>query len=64
VVDTVLNCSYIYNLCPFRNVTQKEVTDKASGFHGIVGIWSDWIVENGTFIGMLYSKGERCGLVD
>ena len=43
--------SYFYNLCPFQNITQKEDTNRISGFHGIVGIWSDWIVENGTFTG-------------
>ena len=35
-----------------------------SGYHGILGIWSDWIIENDTFAGMVYSKGEKCGLMD
>ena len=60
----LMHCSYFYNLCPFQNITQKEDTSRPTGFHGIVGMWSDWIVENGTLTGMLYSKGETCGMVD
>jgi len=56
--------SYIYNLCPFQNITQKEDTTRISGFHGVLGIWSDWIIENDTFAGIVYSKGEKCGLID
>ena len=60
----MFHCSYFYNLYPFQNITQKENINRASGFHGIVGIWSNWIIVNGTITGMLYSKGERCGMVD
>jgi len=56
--------SYVYNLCPFQNITQKEDTTRISGYHGVLGIWSDWIIENDTFAGMIYSKGEKCGLID
>ena len=62
--NVVFHFSYFYNLCPFQNITQKENTNRVSGFHGIVEIWSDWIIVNGTITGMLYSKGERCGMVD
>ena len=27
-------------------------------------VWSEWIIENDTFTGMLYTVGEQCGSVD
>ena len=33
--------SYVYRICPFRNVTQKE-TATYSSFQGILGVWATW----------------------
>ncbi|XP_064402305.1 N-acetylglucosamine-1-phosphotransferase subunit gamma-like [Halichondria panicea] len=55
---------YEYTVCPFQNVTQKEERSSWNSFHGVLGVWHEWIIENDTLIGMHFTVGERCGLSD
>ncbi|RWS17185.1 N-acetylglucosamine-1-phosphotransferase subunit gamma-like protein [Dinothrombium tinctorium] len=54
---------YLFEFCPFDNVTQREttVTWRAS-FSAIIGLWSgNWIIVNNTFTAMIYTDGDNCG---
>ncbi|XP_054721751.1 N-acetylglucosamine-1-phosphotransferase subunit gamma-like [Uloborus diversus] len=52
---------YRYELCPFQNITQYELSARWNAYQGILGIWNEWIIENNTFSSMVYSNGDQCG---
>ena len=55
--------SWEYVICPFQNVTQREIVSYSSGFWGILGIWDGW--ERGVKPGgpgkLIYSDGTETG---
>ncbi|EDO38047.1 predicted protein [Nematostella vectensis] len=51
---------YKYEFCPFHNVTQREQSSRWNAFHGILGVFQGWTIENNTFISMLMSEGDFC----
>lgn len=51
---------YKYELCPFHNVTQHEQTFRWNAYSGILGIWHEWEITNGTFTGMWMRDGDSC----
>ncbi|KAK3091220.1 hypothetical protein FSP39_018038 [Pinctada imbricata] len=53
--------SYKYELCPFYNVTQREMTYRWNPFHGVLGVWQEWEISNNTFVTMVMREGEKCG---
>ncbi|KAI6648464.1 N-acetylglucosamine-1-phosphate transferase, gamma subunit L homeolog precursor [Oopsacas minuta] len=54
---------YNYELCPFYNISQREVTNRWNSYHGLLGVWSGWIFQNQSDYvrGMRYSFGDKCG---
>ncbi|RWS29798.1 N-acetylglucosamine-1-phosphotransferase subunit gamma-like protein [Leptotrombidium deliense] len=53
---------YRYEFCPFQNATQHEIVVNWRSFHAIIGIWSGyWVIDNNTFVAMLYTSGDNCG---
>ncbi|XP_057311446.1 N-acetylglucosamine-1-phosphotransferase subunit gamma-like isoform X2 [Hydractinia symbiolongicarpus] len=62
---TQLLNTYKYEFCPYHNVTQREQTYRWNAFHGVLGIWKEWKIMNGTFSTMHMVKGEVCsGVLD
>ncbi|KAL5496744.1 hypothetical protein EMCRGX_G013098 [Ephydatia muelleri] len=55
---------YKYTVCPFFNVTQKEMGAGWNKFEGVLGVWREWIIENDTISGMQFVMGEKCGGTD
>jgi hypothetical protein len=51
---------YFYQLCPFQNVTQKEVASHRHRFWGLLGIWGRWRTVDGTVVSMTYNDGTPC----
>lgn len=58
---TLLETDYKYELCLFDNVTQHERTLRWNPYSGILGMWTEWKIENNTFVAMLMKNGEDCG---
>ncbi|XP_011407427.2 PREDICTED: N-acetylglucosamine-1-phosphotransferase subunit gamma-like [Amphimedon queenslandica] len=56
--------NYAYDVCPFFNVTQKEETGMWNRFHGVLGVWREWVIEGDRFVGMRFALGEKCGRTD
>ena len=52
--------SYLYQLCPFSNITQHEQTWRWNAFQGILGIWKEWSIVNNTLKAMVMSDGDPC----
>ena len=61
---TLTHDEYRYQLCPFRNVTQHEVSSRWNAYSGVLGVWKDWSIVNGSFAALRYHKGERCGSLE
>ena len=60
VTGTSLN--YAYTVCPFHNVTQREIVTYGSGLVFILGIWDAWEVTPGPLYGkQLYTDGNDAG---
>lgn len=55
--------SYRYVFCPFRNVTQHEISLQWKPYNGILGVWQEWEIENNTFSAMLMRDGDKCGSI-
>ncbi|XP_064608327.1 N-acetylglucosamine-1-phosphotransferase subunit gamma-like [Liolophura sinensis] len=53
--------SYSYEVCHFSNITQQEKSLRWNPYHGILGVYQEWEIENNTFVAMLYREGDRCG---
>ncbi|CAM1154105.1 GNPTG (predicted) [Pycnogonum litorale] len=51
---------YHYVFCPFDNVTQDEESNRWNPYHGILGIWQEWIIVNNAFESMVMSNGDSC----
>ncbi|OQV25299.1 putative N-acetylglucosamine-1-phosphotransferase subunit gamma [Hypsibius exemplaris] len=60
---TLQKANFQYKLCPFQNITQKETVYSLgrSKFHGILGVWHDWIVQDFRFSGWKMLHGDDCG---
>jgi len=52
-----LTHEYIYELCPFRNVTQKSITGP---LHVVLGLWGSWVPSEGYPFSQLYTDGNVC----
>lgn len=56
---------YEYRLCPFANVTQKDVSGAWNAFFGVLGVWDSWLPEGGSGGDVaptqLYTDGTPCG---
>jgi len=54
---------YEWQLCSFQNVTQTEKGSRWNPYRGILGVWSEWLIdaENNTFVSMSYTDGDECG---
>ncbi|XP_060071545.1 N-acetylglucosamine-1-phosphotransferase subunit gamma-like [Ylistrum balloti] len=52
---------YKYEFCPFSNVTQHEQSYRWNPFHGVLGVWQEWEIEDNKFVAMIMREGERCG---
>ncbi|XP_028406653.1 N-acetylglucosamine-1-phosphotransferase subunit gamma-like [Dendronephthya gigantea] len=52
--------SYLYQLCPFANITQHEQTWRWNAFKGILGIWKEWSIVENTFEAMVMTEGDQC----
>ncbi|XP_073070512.1 N-acetylglucosamine-1-phosphotransferase subunit gamma isoform X2 [Manis javanica] len=57
---SLVESMYKYELCPFHNVTQHEQTFRWNAYSGILGIWHEWEITNGTFTGMWMRDGDSC----
>lgn len=60
--------TYEFKLCPFRNATQRELSGGWNSFHGILGVWGYWSLDNVTsdgstraFSHMMLTDGTECG---
>jgi hypothetical protein len=58
--------NFEYVVCPFRNVTQRDVVATWNAFHGILGLWGTWktIATDGggaKYDAMHYTDGTECG---
>lgn len=53
--------AYSYHVCPFANVTQKQISSSWTSFWGILGIWDEWNSINNTYTTMSYTDGTDCG---
>lgn len=51
---------YLYNICPFNNVTQHEQKFRWNQFNAVMGVWREWIIENNTFVGLSMPNGDKC----
>jgi len=51
---------YLYEICPFRNVTQLDKQASWNPFYGILGIYSGWTTDT-AFDAQLYTDGTACG---
>lgn len=58
---TYRDAKYEYVLCPFSNITQEDIQVYYEPYKGILGVWSDWSIENNTFVAMNMIEGSRCG---
>lgn len=55
--------AYTYELCPFRNVTQRESSGAHNTFWGILGLWGAWSPPSGTpltYSVQEYNDGTDC----
>ncbi|XP_046855449.1 N-acetylglucosamine-1-phosphotransferase subunit gamma-like isoform X2 [Xenia sp. Carnegie-2017] len=52
--------AYLYQLCPFFNITQHEQTWRWNAFEGILGVWKHWSIVNNTYIAMIMNDGDLC----
>jgi len=52
---------YRYELCPFDNVTQEELTLRWNTYHGVLGVWRYWTITNYSFSAMNMEDGDPCG---
>ncbi|XP_035225301.1 N-acetylglucosamine-1-phosphotransferase subunit gamma-like [Stegodyphus dumicola] len=52
------------NCVSFQNITQYEISPRWNAYHGILGIWSHWDIENNTFSSMIYTHGDHCGNIN
>ena len=57
----LLQNDYKYELCPFDNATQHERTLRWNPYSGILGVWTEWKIENNSFVAMIMKNGEDCG---
>lgn len=56
--------NYEYVLCPFHNITQRDVSGTTWGtFYGVLGVWDDWIEDGSESAptSQLYTDGTECG---
>jgi len=53
--------SYKYSFCPFANLTQHEKGATWNPYHGVLGVWQEWEIENNTFVAMKLKDGDSCG---
>jgi len=51
---------YLYEICPFRNVTQLDKQASWNPFYGILGIYSGWETDT-AFDAQVYTDGTACG---
>ncbi|KAK8402867.1 hypothetical protein O3P69_000870 [Scylla paramamosain] len=52
---------YEYVLCPFHNITQEDIQAYYEPYKGVLGVWSDWTIDNNKFVAMNMIEGSRCG---
>ncbi|KAG0714553.1 N-acetylglucosamine-1-phosphotransferase subunit gamma [Chionoecetes opilio] len=52
---------YEYVMCPFHNITQEDIQAYYEPYRGVLGVWSDWTIENNEFVAMNMIEGSRCG---
>jgi hypothetical protein len=61
--------NYVYTVCPYANVTQKESVTTWAPFFGFLGIWDSWETEvqpslssdTIKYVRQLYTDGTLCG---
>ncbi|XP_055328298.1 N-acetylglucosamine-1-phosphotransferase subunit gamma-like isoform X2 [Paramacrobiotus metropolitanus] len=60
---TLEKSNFEYKICPFQNITQRETSYAVGRKRAtrIIGIWYDWIIEEGNFAGWNMQNGEMCG---
>jgi hypothetical protein len=54
---------YEYTICPFFNVTQRDVPSSWNSFWGLLGLWEGWAPPGGGALRGEYSDGTDCGAV-
>ncbi|XP_042212884.1 N-acetylglucosamine-1-phosphotransferase subunit gamma-like isoform X2 [Homarus americanus] len=52
---------YEYVFCPFQNLTQEDIQTYYEPYKGVLGVWADWIIEDGKFKMMNMIEGSPCG---
>lgn len=52
---------YQYELCPFRNVTQRDKSLAPGSLHVIMGLWGRYDVKDNAYAAMLFDDGTACG---
>ena len=60
-LDATPTHRYIYEFCPFRNVSQREHPATYNSFFGLLGTWEGWEPQQRGLVG-LYTDGTECGL--
>jgi hypothetical protein len=50
---------YHYRVCPFRNVTQHELSWHSNGYRGVIGVWKQWLIKNNSFDSLLFTDGDK-----
>eukprot|EP00118_Oscarella_pearsei_P012281 m.89536 g.89536 ORF g.89536 m.89536 type:complete len:220 (+) comp36608_c0_seq15:21-680(+) len=53
--------NYKYELCPFHNITQREVSYRWNSYAGVLGVWKEWSIVNNTFDALVMTDGDDCG---
>ena len=54
---------YMYEVCPFRNVTQLDKQSTWNPYYGILGIFESWS-NNASFVKQRYTDGTPCGSIN
>lgn len=52
---------YIYTMCPYQNVTQRDASMLPGTLFVNMGVWRGWEVSNDRYSAMLYDDGTLCG---
>ncbi|KAK3864023.1 hypothetical protein Pcinc_030255 [Petrolisthes cinctipes] len=51
---------YEYVFCPFHNITQEDILAYYDAYKGVLGVWSDWEIQNNQFQAMNMVEGSPC----
>jgi len=60
-LDPTPNHRYSYELCMFRNITQRDSPSSWNSFWGLLGLWDAWKPGSSNLVG-LFTDGTECGV--